>query len=492
MMGKSFTLNEAFRLADSLVLGLKKTGLPAGVLSESLGSLEPCEQILATMAIAAERIAMADTKRIGNVVPLAVFPPPDQRPLLPDSLRPALFRVIGKTQAGSVAWETLCRSVHRHLNLAGFRLHPFDLCRLEKFLKVITVKAGSYEQWYLQSLESQQPKQPAEEITWDNWQVSGKAEQIGFLRHQRTLNAEATRLAIEHDFGSASATLRQLYVEALEVGLNAGDQAFLASLATDRSGKVIEAANKLLARIPGTDAAIEKQMEIKARITTQLLTQKFTLAKQKGKKTSELLQELYALTEHIAIDEIAKALEITLEELPRKIDHELALSFAKAAAFSQNYGMALLLLPKEEEKILLKQANTITGWFKDSAHPIKRQFIEWLVPLIANAEQLTSADLLAIYELIEQPLPDNIAAILLNSKAFASACKNAVGDNQYQANSNMETLALTAVLMPPSIHQPYLSKLAEIPFRLNLDPSAYLAFISLLNQHNSQLGTYNE
>ncbi|ESS72764.1 hypothetical protein MGMO_46c00060 [Methyloglobulus morosus KoM1] len=492
MTAVEFSCKDAARLSDTLILGLKKSGLPVVALNETLATLEPTQQTLAAIALAAERISFGDDKSKANVLPLAVNPPLDTRLLLPDNLRPALFRFVGKTQAGGIAWEAICRSVYQHLQASGFRLHPFDLCRLDRFLNVINVKTGSYEHWYCQSLAAQQPKQPVENINWDNWQLFGKTEQIDFLRRQRAVNPDATRAAIEKDFANASAALRQLYVEAMAVNLSASDKPFLESLANDRSGKVMEAASNLLARFPGSEGAAQKQVELKGRLTVALLTRKFTLVKQKGKKASESLQDLYALTEHIAIADIAAALDVTLDELPRKIDQELAFPFARAAAFSHDFGTALLLLQKEDEKTLLGQTNTLCDWFNPAPDVIKMQLIEWLIPLMAEVEPLVSTNLLAIHDLLAQPLPDRLAATLLNGKAVKAACKNAVGDNQYLANTSMDVLALMAVLMSPPLHQPYLAKLAEIPFRLTLNPSAYLAFISLLDQHNTNKESHDD
>jgi Family of unknown function (DUF5691) len=480
-----FHLDDAARLSDTLILGLKKSDLPDVGVIQVLSTLEPVHQTLAAIALAAERITFGDNKGKVNVMPLAVNLPLDTRPLLPDDLRPALFRVVGKTQTGSIALEAICRSVYQHLQASGFRLHPFDLCRLDRFLNVINVKTGSYEHWYLQALAAQQAKTPVEEISWDNWQLFGKTEQIAFLRRQRTADADTTRVAIEKDFAHASATLRQLYVEAMAVNLTVSDKPFLESLTNDRSGKVVEVANNLLARFPGSEAAKKKQVELKERLTVALLTRKFTLVKQKGKKASEVLQDIYALTEHMAIADIATALDVILDELPRKIDQELAFPFARAAAFSHDFGLAFLLLQKEEEKTLLNQVNTISVWFNPASDAIKMQLIEWLIPLMADAEQLVSTYLLAIYDLRAKSLPDKLAATFLNGRAMKATLKNAVGDNQYLANTSMDVLALMAVLMPSALHQSYLAKLAEIPFRLNLDPSAYLAFITLLDQHKA-------
>ncbi|MGR8930791.1 MAG: DUF5691 domain-containing protein [Gammaproteobacteria bacterium] len=469
------TLHDTWAIEASLTLGLGKNSLP----ETAEKSLPP----LAAIALAAERQIYADCNvRTERSLP-EISPPQDRRPLLPDPLRSTLLRIAAHPPANNPVWEGYCHAIAQHLEQSGFRLHPFDCYLLEKYLSVTNPKPGSYEYWYRQCMSPWKTLSVAEEINWENWRRFGKAEQQAFLLQQRANDPEAARLSLEKDFASASATLRQMYVESMAVGLSQTDQTFLESLASDRSGKVQEAAQRLLARFPGSTAALQNRDALTNRLEVHLLSRKIGLAKQKGKKASEVLQELSALTEYLAIDDIAVALKLTADDLPRKITQELALPFARSAALSQRYSLALALLEKEDKNVLLAQLSAITNWFEQAPLPDKSSLAEAAASWLAGGDALDKPQPLALYDLLQQALPEKAAGALLISKAFKNTCSQSVAENPYLAGNAQEAIAACALLIPESLHRAYTQKVANIPFRSGLNPTDYLAFIEVLNAH---------
>lgn len=467
----NFSLSDASAIEAALALGLKKTKLPNTELK--------AEAPLITIAVAAERSIYADANACSDLSSPEIHVPQDERTLLPDALRPVLLRVVAHP-LNSLVWEGYCRAIARRLEQAGYRIHPFDCYRLERYLAVINPKPGSYEYWYRQQLSPQKTQALDEEITWENWQQFGKAEQQAFLLQQRSSAPEATRTALEKDFAAAPATLRQMYVESLAAGLSQADRAFLESLETDRSGKVQEAAQRLLARFPGSAAAQQNREALAERVEVHLLSRKIGLAKQKGKKASQALQELAALTEYLSIEDIAAALKLAPNELPRKIAQELAMPFARSAALSQHYSLALALLEKEEKTVLSAQLSAIANWFEHAPLPDKLLLAEAAVTWLTGADSLDKLQLLALYELLQNPLPENAAKTLLNGKSFKKTCLQSVGENPYMAGNAHDALAGFALLVPDSLHEAYASKVANIPFRGGAQPLDYLAFQTAL------------
>ena len=478
MSSVDFNLNDAAAVESALALGLKKFRLPNGAFE----AMPPLDVI----ALAAERHVYADANVQSNLALVDVHPPQDQRSLLPAPLRPALLRVVGHPSASNPVWEAFCRSIDRHLQLFGYRVHPFDCCRLEKYLAATAPKPGTYEYWYRRQLSPRPAGHAEDEINWDNWQHFGKTEQQAFLLQQRSADPDAARQSMEKDFGAAAASLRQMYVETLAVGLSDADQAFLEGLNADRSGKVMEAAQRLLARFPGSAAAQQNREALAERLETQFLTRKIGLAKQKGKKASEALQELSVLIEYMSIEDIAAALNLPPDDLPRKIDTELAFPFARSAAFSQRYALALSLLQKEQKNSVLVQIHTIAGWFEHAALPDKLQLAEAAATWLAGADALDKLQVLALYQLLQQALPEKPASALLNGKAFKTACLQSVAENPYLAGNAMEALAACALLMPDSMSEAFSGKVKSIPFRSELNPLDYLALVEALKLHANE------
>lgn len=473
----NFSLSDATAIEAALALGLKKTKLPNTELK--------AEAPLTAIAVAAERSIYAGANVRRDLSLPEIHVPQDKRNLLPDSLRPALLRVVAHP-ANSQVWEAYCRAIARRLEQAGYRVHPFDCYRLEKYLAVINPKPGSYEYWFRQQLSPQKNQALDEEISWENWQQFGKAEQQAFLLQQRSTDPKAARTALEKDFAAASATLRQMYVESLAVGLSQADQAFLESLESDRSAKVQEAAQRLLARFPGSSAAQQNKEALAERLEVHLLSRKIGLAKQKGKKASEALQELMSLTEYLSIEDIAAALKLAPDELPRKIAQELAMPFARSAALSQHYALALALLEKEEKSVLLAQLSAIASWFEQASLQDKLLIAEAAATWLAGADVLDKLQLLALYELLQQSLPEKAAKALLNSKSFKASCLQSVGENPYLAGNAQDALAANALLMPDSLHAAYANKVANIPFRGGVQPLDYFAFFDVLKSQASE------
>ena len=465
-------LKDASAIEATLSLGLKKAKLPKIALA--------AESPLAAIALAAERSIYADTSVRNDLALVEVHPPQNNRRLLPDALRPTLLRIAARPSANNPVWEGYCRAIDREISENGYRLHPFDLWRLEKYLAAINPKPGSYEYWYRQQLSPQTNQALDEEISWENWQQFGKVEQQAFLLQQRSIDPKAARLALEKDFADAPATLRQMYIESLTVGLSQSDQAFLESLESDRSGKVQELAQRLLTRFPGSAAAQQSREALAERVEVHLLSRKIGLAKQKGKKASEALQELATLTQYLSIEDIAATLKLTPDELPRKIAQELAFPFARAAALSQHYSLAEALLEKEEKNVLLAQLSAIFNWFEHAPLPDKLSLAEAATSWLVGADALGKLQLLALYQLIQQPLPEPAAKAISNSKCFKNACLQSVGENPYLAGNAQDALAACALLMPDSLNAAYGSKIANIPFRGGVQPLDYFAFFDAL------------
>lgn len=484
-MTPGFSISEAMALEQSLQLGLKRTTLPQTSFSHALSAKQPLEQTLSLISLASERLQMSDNNANGFNSPVQLMPQEDPRVIMPDSLRVAFMRVAVYKKSSGYAWECFCHSMKTQLDKAKIRPHPFDLSRIQHYLSQMQSVDESYEKWFLKHTSETRTSQD-EVLDWDNWQLAGKAEQSDFLQRNRELHPEQMRVELEQVFSKAPAASRQVYIEALETGLSETDRPFLESLLQDRSKKVVEMAEKLLARFPGSHSAKKNQETLKSLLGSGFLRSKIGIKKQKGKKASELLYQVAELAEQMHINDIAVMLEQKPEDLPDKIESELAFPFAKSAALAQNYGLVAAFLQKEKAEHLINDIDEIYHLVKSAPLQVKLDLARLMVAPLSKSDGLEPATLSTLYYLIESPLPEDLATNLLKSKAFKASYKHIMSLKNAGQSVGVDAIALMAMLMPPALHTAYLEAISELPFNMNNDPKPYLDFISKLSFQGKQ------
>jgi hypothetical protein len=184
----------------------------------------------------------------------------DPRPILPEPVRRALFRIVDWVHRD---WAiAVVAAAARRVAAAGFRLHPFDLPGLMKFLKSANDELGPSERAFIALSDAVAGRKGSEhrlgDVTADNWHQAPSFARLLFLRHRRTLDPVATRAMIESLFASAPAVVRADILNALAVRASVDDLPLIQRGAADRAETVRAAAASLLARVPGTPLHAER------------------------------------------------------------------------------------------------------------------------------------------------------------------------------------------------------------------------------------------
>jgi Family of unknown function (DUF5691) len=188
----------------------------------------------------------------------------DPRPILPPDARRALNRLAGsveKSLAGNVLPAAL-----RRIAAAGCRPHPFDLPELARHIKADAENLGVAERAYLALIASDADEDAArglffDRITAENWITFPKTQRRTFVAGMRRDDPAAGRALIESVWKTEPAPVRAALLEALAVGLGLDDKPFLERLTTDRADSVRQAAQRLLARMPGTEGFAPRAAE---------------------------------------------------------------------------------------------------------------------------------------------------------------------------------------------------------------------------------------
>lgn len=234
-------MTELFNALDTLatrwlVGGGSQLPLPA-VWQEPLAGLPPQEQELAALALYAQarqflsQPALPAGSRGG--VPL----PPLPLPTLPDALRRRFRRLLAAPAARELLPATLQLMASR-----GWIAHPYDFMPSATSAPLPAAYAGL-------RLWSAETPVAATTIDADNWDEFTPAQRRSLLLAQWQSDAAAARAVLVARFAGEGAEQRVSLLEMLSLCLSQDDAEFLQSLASDRSEKVRNLAQTLLARL---------------------------------------------------------------------------------------------------------------------------------------------------------------------------------------------------------------------------------------------------
>jgi len=176
----------------------------------------------------------------------------DDRRMIPDEMRRPLIRLLTISKAtppvvAAVAWA---------MDKAQLRLHPFDQPKLDAFIRANAEYLGSTaEQWATRQADVSTATTyffAEDELDETNWSTAQLRQKARFLERRRKLDPDAARALVEAAWPQQDAEARVRLLIAFQTGLSAADEAFLASLAKDRSPRVRSMAAQLLGRLPNS------------------------------------------------------------------------------------------------------------------------------------------------------------------------------------------------------------------------------------------------
>ncbi|MBY4628165.1 DUF5691 domain-containing protein [Rhizobium croatiense] len=188
----------------------------------------------------------------------------DHAAILPGAARKLLLRLLsGKNQASA----QLSAAIVQKLAEKRLRLHPFDLPRLESFVKAHAENLGAEALAFSDRETPVAQKQnyfAPDSLSDDTWMLAAPAVKAGYISGRRASDPDAARAMVEAVWASENADSRMRLLAALRNSLSERDAPFLRSLEKDRAPRVRELAQRLLVRLPGfegDDPALRAALE---------------------------------------------------------------------------------------------------------------------------------------------------------------------------------------------------------------------------------------
>ncbi|NTF44342.1 DUF5691 domain-containing protein [Rhizobium rhizogenes] len=220
-------------------------GTRDGLPPDALGAADPLQALaLAGQALRFDRPLPPAQFQVEDIIA-------DQAAILPDASRVLFLRLLsGKNQASA----QLSTAMVRALGDKKLRMHPFDLPKLESFVKTYAQDLGAAALAFSQRETPVAQKQSyfaPDRLNDETWMLATPAVKSGYIAARRAIDPDAARALIEAVWPTESAESRLRLLGALRGNLSEKDTAFLKGLEKDRAPRVREMAQRLLVRLPG-------------------------------------------------------------------------------------------------------------------------------------------------------------------------------------------------------------------------------------------------
>lgn len=386
---------------------------------------------------------------------------PDERAVVPEAAR-SLLRSLLSGKGGDPT-DAFPLPLADAMGRKRLRLHPFDLPRLEDFVKAHADQLGSSAvAWTQRHATATTPDTYSfvETIDETNWTHARPAQRAAFIRGLRAADAARARALVEGAFASEQAPVRLVLVKALAENLSPADQPFLEGLAKDRAPTVREAAESLLARLPGSQQAAKRLEECLSRIKRApagVLRRRTALQFDYPVTVNEWQREAWAISTFgtISLDDFAKRLELSIDEVVAAAADDPILSTVLAVQASQARRYDLLAR--------LVRERAVNAWVA----VVQADDLDVVDPAAWSAaaiqpdlwpEMPVAVVLMRLYAKLRAPLPAPTGERLLASKAWRGVLGNA--EQNIPAPIMFPTIA---VLIPPTLRDALRKQLAPLP-----------------------------
>jgi len=401
---------------------------------------------------------------------------PDERAIVPEAARP-LLRSLLSGKSGDLT-DAVALAVADAMELRRLRLHPFDLARLEDFVKAHADQLGaSAVAWTQRHATATTPDTYSfvETIDEGNWTHGRPAQRAAFIRGLRATDAAHARALVEGVFASEQAPVRLVLVKALAENLSLADQPFLEGLAKDRAPTVREAAESLLARLPSSAQAAKRLEECLSRIkrvTGGLLRRRTALQLDYPVTVKEWQREAWAINTFgtIALDDFAKGLELSIDEVAEATSYDPILSTVLAVQASQARHYDLLAR--------LVREGLVHAWVT----MVQADDLDILDPAAWSAAAIQPdlwrempPALMRLYARLRAPLPTPTGESLLGSKAW----RDLLGIAEQNIPEPI-VFSTIAILLPQALRDPLREQLAPLPADLTARALAALSLLDIV------------
>jgi hypothetical protein len=303
-MTDAVALGQAKETKQALLLGLARAPLPG-------------DNALAALSLVAMRDKFVRPRPPAGPPETSARYEPSPR-YLPEESRSLLLKLISGHDGNHP--DGIASAILRANKNRGLKLHPLDYARLDNFIARYAADLGPEERAWLNLVRPERTNNREFDIdaplTQDTLPQASKAQKIEYIRALRSNDPTKARELIEALLPNEPANVRADLIRLLEIKLDAGDRAFLESLASDRAQSVREVANELLGCIRGSEPYAKRVARVKDHVQVKIegLIRKHKLLKCVGQFADNMAAQ-QALLKGLHLKDIAATLGLTEQEL---------------------------------------------------------------------------------------------------------------------------------------------------------------------------------
>lgn len=374
----------------------------------------------------------------------------DGRRIIGEPARKLLLRLLGgKSQAS----EHLADALARTLVERSLRPHPFDLPRLETFVKpraeLLGAEALAFAERATPAAERQSYFAP-DKLTDDTWMLATPAVKAHYIAGRRAADPDAARVLVETSWASENADNRVRILGTFQEQLSATDATFLSGLDKDRAPRVRELAQRLLSRLPGFEgddpalrAALERIKVNKSGLifkrTTLGLELPATIKHQFG--IAAWINEIFS---PVGIEKLAAALSLSIDDMIASVDKDgnLLLAFLIMATRDRRLDVV--------ETVANRLSNAWEAIAQANISDLDVMDADWRrrwADLVVQPRQWTADapiwTLPKLADLLDAPASLTLFADILGSKPWKALCSE-------PGKASSDLVESLAVLCPPA------------------------------------------
>ncbi len=374
--------------------------------------------------------------------------PSDDRRIVPDRMRSKILRLLDRCT------DDTARALALALDKQRLRPHPFDLPKLDGFVRKYAEQLGSTAQyWSQRDAHTEQGRGyfDSDDLTPETWTAGPLRKRLQFLRGLRKQNPDLGRQLLEKSWPTENPESRVQLLSALQTELSNGDQVFLESIQKDRAPRVRNLVQRLMGAIAGRGAenpALAACLERIQRSKTGLLKKRAALklelpATVKEHEANRWVQEQFA---DVSLNEFARACALTDSELVEATEKDENLLFALALMAAREGRFALVRVITDE----LPDA-----WGRMSALDLEDSLLddfqmrqEWAGALIRPKKWLPEIPFPAwswLHRQMEGPLPAGIMREIFGSPMWAEQL------NEEKKGPSLEIIQVMCALCPQQL-----------------------------------------
>ena len=387
--------------------------------------------------------------------------PHDERRILPDRMRSKTLRLLDRCT------EDTARALALALEKQKLRPHPFDLPKVDGFVRRYAEQLGATAQYWAQRDTTEKLSRgyfDADELTVETWTEAPLRRRVKFLRELRRQTPEAGRQLLEKSWPTENPDSRVQLLASLRIELSAEDKPFLESTQKDRAPRVRELARRLLSAITGSGAenpalaaCMERIQKSKSGVLRKRIVLKLELpATVKEHEANRWIQEQFA---EIALDEFARACECAEPDLVDATKKDDNLSFALALMAARDGRLELLGAVTDEIPDAWGRMSGLT--WEDSLLDNPEQRRAWAEALIKPKKWLPAIPFPAwswLHQQMEGPLPAPIMSEILASAVW----KDQLGEEK--KGPSLEIIQVICALCPCELRATLRAQLEPLGF----------------------------